>query len=136
MDKIAAKKGEFTLFALLRRADALGGWDLVVSAPWLESGNLKATRGLVRMLARWMGEESLQQFSRVVALDSDEPRVRFIRENFPVRKGEGERTVQSIDLLGLQIEKAIILRAEKPRSRPAVLPNTASHALVQSLRRS
>jgi hypothetical protein len=135
MDEIAAKKGEFTLFALLRRADALGGWDLVVCAPWLGSGNLKATRGFVRMLARWMGEESLQQFSRVVALDSDEPRVRFIRENFPVWKGEGERTVQSIDLLGLHIEEAIILRAEKPRSSPALLTNTASHASAQPLRR-
>ena len=30
-----------SLFALFRRANGLGRWDLVVSAPWLESGNLK-----------------------------------------------------------------------------------------------
>ena len=32
MDEIAAKKGEFTLFALLKRPDAFGEWDLVVSS--------------------------------------------------------------------------------------------------------
>jgi hypothetical protein len=36
MHEIAAKKGDFTLFALFKRADGLGRWDLVVSAPWLE----------------------------------------------------------------------------------------------------
>ncbi len=52
MDEIARKKGEFTLFALLMRADAPGTWDLVVSAPWLESGKLKATGEFVRLLAQ------------------------------------------------------------------------------------
>ncbi len=128
MDEIAAKKGDFTLFALLMRPDALGQWDLVVSAPWLESGSLKATREFVRMLTRSIGEEFLQQLSRVVALSSDEPRVKFIRQNFPVVEGERELKVQSIDLLGLDIQEAVILRAEKPRPSPALLSNAALHS--------
>lgn len=125
MDEIARKKGEFTLFALLMRADAPGTWDLVVSAPWLESGKLKATGEFVRLLAQSIGEESLQQFSRVVALDSGDAPVKFILENLPFDKAEGELKVQSTDLLGLQIQEAIIVRAKKPS--PAVLPNTALH---------
>ncbi len=44
MDDIAKRKGEFWLFGLFMRADASGIWDLVVAAPWLESGKLKAVR--------------------------------------------------------------------------------------------
>ena len=128
MDEIAAKKGEFTLFALLKRPDAFGEWDLVVSAPWLGSGNLKVTRELVRLLTRSMGEGFLQELSRVVPLASDEPRVKFIRENLWYEKDEGELKVQSTDLLGLQIEEAIILRAEKLRPRPAAVYRTNLHA--------
>jgi hypothetical protein len=134
MDEIAAKKGEFTLFALLKRPDAFGEWDLVVSAPWLGSGDLKVTREFVRMLTRSIGEGFLQQLSRVVVLASDEPRVKFIRENLPVEKGEGELKVQSTDLLGLQIQEAIILRAEKLSRSPALAYNTDSHQPVLARR--
>jgi len=132
MDGIAAKKGEFTLFALLMRADAPGTWDLVVSASWLESGNLKATREFVRLLAQSMGEESLHQFSRVVALDSNDAPVRFILENLAVE--DDELRVQSTDLLGLQIQEAIIFRAKKPRPSPSALPNRALHPPAQKTR--
>ena len=70
MREIAANRGNFTLFALLMRADGPGTWDLVVSAPWLESGKFRATSEFVRLLAQSIGEESLQQFSRVLALNS------------------------------------------------------------------
>ena len=65
MHDIAAKKGDFTLFAFFRRADAPGTWDLVVSAPWLESGKLKTTSEFVTLLADSIGTESLKQFARV-----------------------------------------------------------------------
>jgi hypothetical protein len=104
MHEIADRKGDLTLFALFLRADAPGTWDPVVSAPWLESSKLKATRSL--------GRESLQQFSRVEAVTSDDPTVQFILNSFPVE--DGERDIQSTDLFGLQIEKAIIFRAWRP----------------------
>ena len=133
MCEIAAKKGEFTLFALLMRTDAPGTWDLVVSAPWLEGGKLKATGEFVRLLAQSIGEESLQQFSRVVALDRDDPPVKFILENLPVE--DRELRIQSTDLLGLQIQEGIIFQAKKPRPSPAGLPNTALHPMAQKTRR-
>jgi hypothetical protein len=35
MNLIASQEGDFTLYALFRRANGVGNWDLVVSAPWL-----------------------------------------------------------------------------------------------------
>ena len=61
MREVAAKRGDFTLFAKIRRSDAPGTWDLVVSAPWLEAGNLKATGELVELLSASVGETSLHE---------------------------------------------------------------------------
>jgi hypothetical protein len=112
MDEIAAKKGHFTLFGLFRRADALGKWDLVVSAPWLEKGKLKALGELVELLAQSIGKESISQFSRVEAVPSNNPTVKYILDTIPV--DDSERRLQNTDLFGLQIRDAIILRAKRP----------------------
>lgn len=118
MDEIAARKGDFTLFALFRRADALGMWDLVVSAPWLERGKLKALGELVELLAQSIGKESIRQFSRVETVPSNNPTVKFILDNIPVT--DGERHLRSTDLFGLQIREAVIFRAKRPgRNKPA-----------------
>lgn len=120
MHDLAAKRGEFTLFALLMRADAPDTWDLLVSAPWLESGKLKATEEFVRSLAQSIGKESLQQFARVLALGDNDTPVKFILENIPVE--DGEIHIRSTDLRGIQIEKAIIFRAMKANPRSSRLP--------------
>lgn len=120
MQVIAAKKGDFTLFALFMRSDAPGTWDLVVSAPWLEKGRLKATSELVELLSDSIGEGSLHDFSRIATVGKDHPAVRFILANLPV--DDGELRVRSTDLFGLQIDEAIIFRARRPsadRNGPA-----------------
>ena len=115
MHEMAAQKGDFTLFARLRRADAVGGmWDLVVSAPWFKNSTLAATQEVVDLLTKSMGRKALIQFSRVVALADEDPTVRFFLTNVPVE--DGERRIQSTDLFGMQIEEAIILRAKRPES--------------------
>jgi hypothetical protein len=119
MYEIAAKKGQFTLFAKFMRSDAPGTWDLVVSAPWLEKGELKATSELVELLSDSIGEDALHDFSRIATVGKDHPTVKFILANLPV--DDGERRVHGTDLFGLQIDEAVIFRAKKRgagRSRP------------------
>jgi hypothetical protein len=122
MHEIAARKGDFTLFALFlradapfMRADAPGTWDLVVSAPWLEGGKLKALGELVDLLAKSVGRQALQQFSKVEAVAGNDPSVRLILRTIPVE--DGERHIQNTDLFGLQIERAIIFRAWRPDAK-------------------
>ena len=112
MRDIAAKKGDFTLFAKIRRADAPGTWDLVVSAPWLEAGKLKATSELVELLSDSVGENSLHEFSRIQTVGADHPTVKFMLDN--LSEEDGELRVQSTDLFGLQIEEAVVFRAKRP----------------------
>lgn len=111
MREIAAKKGEFTLFGLFMRADAPGRWDLVVSAPWLEKGTLKALRELTRLLSDSIGEESLAQLSRIATVSRRDPALKAVVSAFSV--DDGELRVQRSNLFGLEIEDAIILRAKR-----------------------
>lgn len=118
MHDIAAKKGEFTLFAVFMRADSSGGvWDLVVSAPWLEAGKLMALREFVELLTKSLGESSLRDFSRVQAVGDDDPTLSLILSKFPVE--DGELRVSRPSLFGLDIEDAIILRAKRPAQASA-----------------
>ncbi len=102
------------------RADAPGTWDLVVSAPWLEGSKLKAIRELVDLLAKTIGinSKSVQEYSRVEAVPVNDPTIQLILRSVPVE--DGERHIQSTDLLGMRIEKGIIFRAWQPgRKKPA-----------------
>lgn len=118
MRAIARKKGDFTLFAIVRRSDAFGGWDLVVCAPWLGEGSLKATRELVRLLSDSIGKSSLPKFARVVTLRADHPMVKFMLDNLAV--DDGERRMPSTDLFGPHIEEGVVIRAKRPvKARPA-----------------
>jgi hypothetical protein len=111
MHEIAKKKGDFVLFARFMRSDAPGTWDLVVSAPWLEAGQLKATSELVELLIATVGQ--------------DHPTVKFILANFPV--DDGELRVRSADLFDLQIDEAVIFRAKKSRADRNGPSNKALH---------
>jgi hypothetical protein len=107
---IAKKKGQFTFVGLLMRSDAPGTWDLVVSAPWIQKGKLKAVSELTDLLAHSMGEQGLREFARVVTIDSMDPRLQLIFSRFDV--DDREVRVRGTDLFGLDIEEAVILRAK------------------------
>lgn len=117
MREITAKKGDFTLFGLFMRVDAPGTWDLVVSAPWLEEGKLKALAEFTELLAASIGEQSLKEFSRVVTLNRRDATLNSLVSTFSV--DDGEVRVKRSNLFGLEIEDGIILRAKRAASGTA-----------------
>ena len=118
MRDIAAKKGDFTLFALFKRENGLGNWDLVVSAPWLD-GSVEATRKLVNLVVKSIGRKHLLQLARVETLFGHDPAVKRVIKKFST--DEGERRVEGpIELFGLEMDDAIFLRAKLPERKKAV----------------
>lgn len=96
-------------------------WDLVVSAPWLESGKLKALGGFVKEMSDAFGQDAVMSFSRIVTLNQDDLALQTIlAETGPVKKLL-EKQGQS--LFGLPVERAVILRAEQPKA-----PNRGTEA--------
>lgn len=114
MKRVEAQKGRFTLFGVFMREDSPGRWDLVVSAPWLEAGKLKALGEFVEKMSDAFGQDDVMSFSRIVTLNHDDPVLQAIlTEAGPVKmplEKEGQ------NLFGLPIEHAVILRAEHPKA--------------------
>jgi hypothetical protein len=112
MRDIGAKKGPFVFFALLQRANAVGGdWDLVVSAPWLEEYDLKGLRQFTKLLAKSIGEKSLVQLARIAVLPPTDPALREIVSRMAL--DEGEVRVERRTLFGQEIDDGIIFRAKR-----------------------
>ena len=106
---IEKRHGPFTLFGLFLREDSPNKWDLVVSAPWLEEGKLKALGEFVRELNQTISEEELLSLSRIITLNRDDPALGAILHQVPNMWGTVE--LQDTDLFGLSISHAYIMRA-------------------------
>lgn len=114
MKRVEAWKGRFTLFGVFMREDSPGPRDLVISAPWLEEGKLKALGEFVKNMSDEFGQDNVMSFSRIVTLNHDNPALQAIlNEAAPV---EEPLEKQGPSLFGLPVEHAVILRAEQPKT--------------------
>ena len=111
MRKLESQKGRFTLFGLFLREDSPGTWDLVVAAPWLEHGKLKALREFARELSNTFGQAQILSFSGIVTLNHRDPALRAILKDVGSVREPVERRGHS--LFGLPVEHAFILRARR-----------------------
>ncbi|SRR6266498_118653 len=114
MKQMEARRGRFTLFGLFMREDSPGLWDLVLAAPWLENGKLKALGEFVQQMSKTLGQEEVMSFSRIVTLNREDPALRAILSASASLKKPLEK--QGHDLFGLPIEHAVILRATQPKT--------------------
>ena len=113
MRELARDKGPFTLFGLFHREGAPHDkWDLVVSAPWLEHGRMKALNEFVEKLSSVVRAPEILSLSRVVRISPDNPGLEAVLRSFPV--DDGPVVVRDTTLFGLSIREAFILRAMRP----------------------
>src|SRR5437764_13878109 len=111
MNQVSAEKGDFVLFGLFLSEESPDRWDLVVSAPWLEKGRLKALGEFVEILSSIVGQKDIHSLSKIVTLNHDEPSLKAILrtvqvENVPI-------VLQDNNLFGLEVKQAYILRAKR-----------------------
>ncbi len=114
MRRIEAQRGPFVLFGLFQREDSPGKWDLVLAAPWLERGKLKALGEFVKEMSDTFGEEQVLSLSRIVTLNSNGPVLHAILNDIGSVTRGVER--QGHSLFGLPVEHAYILRATRSKA--------------------
>ena len=116
MEAIARKRGPLTLFALLMRADSPGKWDLLVAAPWIDEGKLKAFSYVANEIHARLGDEEILSLSRIAQLPEGSKELRAILNEM---RGETDFPVelQGADLFGLGVVHAIIFHASGAASR-------------------
>lgn len=113
---IAAERGDFTLFALVRPEEGLQDqWDLVVAAPW-EPDTVTLRKYLVDQIQQRLGVEMFFVVSGIVPVPADHPLTQALLSEYPVE--HGRIRVEDDTFLGLPITKAYIITARS--ARPAV----------------
>jgi len=116
--KIALKdlereSGGVLLFALFLREEALGKWDLLISAPWLDARGLELYEQVTQAVQKQMGDTEITQLSRIVILKSGDPAVAFLQHLYPVPNGsfiEVANCEPLSDKFGFTIKRAYVLR--------------------------
>ena len=111
MEDMSAERGEFVFFGLFLREEAPDTWDLVISAPWLETGKLKALGEFVEKVTAIVGKQELLTLSRIVTLNHDDPNLEAVLKTVQVDNGPLE--LWHPDFFGLDIKHAYILRAKR-----------------------
>jgi len=73
MEDISAERGEFVFFGLFLREEAPDTWDLVISAPWLETGKVKALGEFVEKVTAIVGKQELLKLLKCCSNNAVEP---------------------------------------------------------------
>jgi len=88
-------------------------WDLVISAPWIDTLKLRALEEFVKKTTAIIGTQELFTLSRIVTLDQDDPNLDTILQTVQVDDHDAPRELQSPDFFDLNIKHAYILRAKR-----------------------
>jgi hypothetical protein len=85
--ELEKEQGRVLVFALFLRGDSPARWDLVIAAPWLDSGNVESYKIVATKVQDLLNSDEIIQLSRVVVLDADDPVVSFLQDSYDVPNG-------------------------------------------------
>lgn len=120
---IASEKGEFSLFALFLREDVENKWDLLASAPWLETNEKAGLEYLVNQIRSRLDTQELLSLSRIVLLENDNPVLEAVRRAIRVRHGRVE--VEDSEFFGVSIKHAYLITSQRENSNGKPTPQPA-----------
>lgn len=113
-------RGPILIFALFLREDPLEKWDIVVSASWLSSADMKAYKIISDELQKVLTQTELMQFSRLVILDETDPVVSFLQDSCAITNGHVETLSGDIfsERFKFTIKSVHVLRCQKNQIPP------------------
>jgi hypothetical protein len=109
--EMANERGPFLLFALFLREDAPNLWDLLVSAPWIESDKADALHYIVAKLQTVASAEELGKLSRIAIIEKSQPALAAIQSAIHVEHSLAE--IQNSNFFGLDIKHAYIITSRR-----------------------
>lgn len=108
--RVSQELGGFALFALIKRDDDYGDWDLVVSAPWV-----KDERDLMELISIELNKNLVLQdwgmLSRIVVLSPDEPFVAAINKLVDVEHAN-DVSITNRQVIHVPIEDSYIITSK------------------------
>lgn len=110
---IEQKEGPLALFMLLAPdAETSDSWNLIVSAHGYDHRSRgKAVSLFTEALRQAVGQSRLPWIARATVLRTDDPFVRAMNSAF--HAGGSPRTLQSCNIAGIEIPKAVLLESKR-----------------------
>ena len=115
-EKLSQEKGDFSLFALFLREDSEDKWDLVLSAPWLNSSDRNEYKYIASHVNELLNKDELIYLSRIVLLDKGNPVVEAVNRAISIEHGQCE--CKDCNFFGLQIKHAYIITSKRDNGIP------------------
>lgn len=107
-NRIVAKKGQpFTLVAVVIRDDAPNVWDVLFSAPWLDSHRPQSLQFLSEQLNHGLSKRQLLLISRIAIIEAGSPILLAFQRAVHIENGIAEFENCSFD--GLALKHAYVL---------------------------
>lgn len=113
------KNEPFLICALFLTDGTIEKWDLILSAPWLNSKSLEAYRFISSKLAGTLNETELLLLARIVILDPEDAVVKYLLGLETIKNG-GYKEFSGEDLtekFKFTIKRAYLLRSQGSKSR-------------------
>ncbi|MBI2170502.1 MAG: hypothetical protein HYU30_00550 [Chloroflexi bacterium] len=105
-NNLAKEKGPFWLFALVLPKSSQTGWDLIVAAPWLDSG-IVGLEYVTNLLKSRLTDKEFRQIARVIIYDKFSATLkRAFRE---VPKQDGAQELRDTTFLGLPVTQGYVI---------------------------
>jgi hypothetical protein len=113
--EISQERGAFVLFALFEREDALGNWDVLISAEWIGENKKEVLSYITsKMSSKLLWQEQVL-LSRIVILDPLDSFVASINTMIEIEHGDQVRFV-NCNVNGIPIKDAFIITSKRPGS--------------------
>jgi hypothetical protein len=104
-----------SFFAIFLREEALGKWDIIISASWLDPQEMESYKIVSSKLQKAFSDSELVQFSRIVILNQDDPVVSYLQGLETLSNG-GYKELRADELsekFKFTIKRAYLLRSQK-----------------------
>ncbi|WP_319580511.1 hypothetical protein [uncultured Methanospirillum sp.] len=87
INTISQEKGNIKFFAIARRSDSEGFFDILISADWIRQDDFEILKYIVKIIKSLLNKEEIIDISRVILLNSDDPILKQLRPAITVELG-------------------------------------------------
>lgn len=108
---LSTEHGDFDLFAIVLREDALDKWDLIISSDWALKDKKVAINTVVAKIQSLLSNEETVKLSRVIILDKDDRTLNALHKSMHVEHGIAE--ISNSNFFGLEIKHAYLVTSKR-----------------------
>ena len=123
-EQIVRERGGLYLFALVKREESIGKWDLILSASWAGESNKSDISYVAATVDYYVSKEEKLFLSRIVFLNKNDSFVVGINGALNISKGRAK--VQNYVFNGVTVDQAYVFTSTRTPDKVSSVKNASS----------